>query len=204
VIGVAVGVNSRRSVIVEPTPATASTTTTPATTTTTTMPVSTTTTSTPVTDTTASAPLVPDYVTAATARTVETDTPSEHFLASGDLVATPDGAGGWLRAIVGLRTPTADGKGVLVFFFHNQSFIGWDADQEAMSILDLKAAGPRAFTVTYANYAAADPLVGASLPPAVITYTWDGTNFVPDAPPPPGVYDLNAPTANAIHVKLIG
>ena len=123
---------------------------------------------------------------------------------SGNLISTPDGAGGEIRAIVGIRTPTADGKGQLVFFFHDRSFIGWDASQEAISVLHLEAAGPRAFKVTYANYAATDPLVGASLPPAVITYSWDGRRVVPYSPPPPGVYQLNDPQVHAVRVKLIG
>jgi hypothetical protein len=194
VIGVSFDVANHRSVIVEPPPATAPTTTT------TTMPTPTPT----PTDTTAPAPPFPVLVTSAMTRTVEVDLPDEHFMSSGNLLSTPDGAGGEIRAIVGIRTPTADAKGQLVFFFHDRSFIGWDASQEAISVLGLEVAGPRSFKVKYANYAATDSLVGASLPPAVITYTWDGSRMTPDRTPPPGVYMLNSPTAHAVRVKLTG
>jgi hypothetical protein len=188
VIAVSIGVTDRRSVIVEPTPATAPTTTiqpTPS-------------------ETTSPAPIFAGFITAAMRRTVEVDLPSEHFKSTGRVVSTAGGAGGTLRAVVGIRTPTADAKGQLVFFFHDRSFIGWDASQEAISVLGLELAGPRSFTVTYANYAANDALVGASLPPAVITYTWDGNRMTPDRTPPPGVYGLNDSGANAIRVRLTG
>jgi len=190
-IGLGVGLRTGDSVRVVPPPATAPTTA-PSTTTTTTTP------------TTAPSSPSPQDIASAMTRTVEVDLPSEHFMPSGDLISTPDGAGGTLRAILGIRTPTADAKGQLVFFFHDRSFIGWDASQEAISVLRLEAAGPRSFKVTYANYAATDALVGASLPPAVITYTWDGNRMLPDGPPPPGVYMLNSPTAHAVRVKLTG
>lgn len=201
VIGVGFGLRDHRSVIVEPAPATTPTTTT--TTTPTTTSTTTTTTTSTTTTTTASSPYS-DFVVTAMTRTVEVDFPSEHFMPSGDLISTPDGAGGTLQAIFGIRTLTADGKGGLVFFFHDHSFIGWDASQEAIAALGLEAAGPRSFKVTYANYAATDPLAGASLPPAVITYTWDGNRMTPETPPPPGIYGLNNPSANAIRVKLTG
>ena len=190
-IGLGVGLRSGESVRVVPPPATASTTA-PSTTTTTTTP------------TTAPSSPSPQDITSAMTRTVEVDLPSEHFMPSGDLISTPDGGGGTLRAILGIRTPTADAKGQLVFFFRGRSFIGWDASQEAISVLRLEAAGTRSFKVTYANYAATDALVGASLPPAVITYTWDGNRMLPDRTPPPGVYMLNSPTAHAVRVKLTG
>jgi hypothetical protein len=178
VVAVSIGVTNRHSVIVEPPPATA-----------------------PTTTTTSSSPY-PQFVTSAMTRTVEVDLPGEHFIPSGDPVSTPDGAGGTLQAIVGIRTPTADGKGQLVFFFHNNAFVGWDADREALSVLGIEAAGPRSFKVTYANYGPNDPLAGASLPPAVVTYTWNGHRMSPTTTPPPGVYGNS--TATAIRVELTG
>jgi hypothetical protein len=186
VIAVSIGVTNRHSVIVEPTPATAPTTTiqpTPS-------------------ETTSPARAFRGFITAAMRRTVEVDFPSEHFKPSGEVASTRDGAYGTLIAAVGIRTPTADGKGQLVFFFHNDAFVGWDADREAMSVFRIEAAGPRSFKLTYANYGANDPLIGASLPPAVVTYTWNGHRMGPTTTPPPGVYG-NA-TANAIRVKLTG
>lgn len=146
----------------------------------------------------------PGFVTAEMKRTVEVDLPSEHFKPSGKFATARDGEYGVLQAAIGIRAPTADGKGQLVFFFHDHVFIGWDADQEALSVFRIEEAGVGAFKVTYANQAAGDGAIGASLPPAVIIYTWNGRRFVSDKTPPPGVYGLNDPTANAIHVKLTG
>ena len=186
VIAVSIGVTNRHSVIVEPTPATAPTTTiqpTPS-------------------ETTSPAPVFRGFITAAMRRTVEVDLPSEHFEPSGEFASTRDGEYGTLMAAVGIRTPTADGKGQLVFFFHNNAFVGWDADQEALSVLGIEAAGPRSFKVTYANYGPNDRLAGASLPPAVITYTWNGHRMLPTTTPPPGVYGNS--TASGIRVRLTG
>ncbi len=188
VIGVGFGLSDHRTVIVEPAPATTPTTTT-------TTPTTTTTTTT----TTAPSPY-PDFVVAAMTRTVEVDFPTEHFMPSGALVSTADA----LQAIIGIRTPTADAKGQLVFFFHDHAFVGWDAGREAISVFGLEAAGPRSFKVTYVNFAAADPVIGGSLPPAAITYTWDGRRMAPETTLPLGVYGLNNPSANAIRVKLTG
>jgi hypothetical protein len=145
---------------------------------------------------------VPDYVTVVMARTAEVAHPNEHFTPRGSLVRTSDGNGGTIDAIIGIRTPSADGLGQLVFFFHNQVFTGWDADHEATSVLQLVASGPQTITVTYANQAAHDPVIGASLPPATITYRWDGHRIAPDTQPPAGIYGLNDPTANAIYVTV--
>jgi hypothetical protein len=135
--------------------------------------------------------------------TVEIYHPDEHFMPSGDLVSTPDGTGGMIQASVGIRTPTADALGQLVFFFHNQVFIGWDADHEATSVVGLVAFGARAIAVTYANRAAGDPVIAGSLPPAQVIYRWDGHRMAPRRQPPPGIYGLNDPTANAVFVKLV-
>jgi hypothetical protein len=144
----------------------------------------------------------PAHVRQAMNHTVEVDAPAEHFMPHDLIVSTPDGMGGTIDAVVGVRTPTADGKGQLVFFFHNDTFVGWDAPQEAISILRLVSPGPRAIAVTYANYGPRDPIVGASLPPATVTYRWDGHRMAPDTQPPPGIYGLNDPSANAMRVKL--
>lgn len=145
----------------------------------------------------------PENVLRAMTHTVEVDFPDEHFKPGGFIVSTSDGQGGTIDAIVGIRTPTADGKGQLVFFFHNGAFVGWDASQEATSILGLVAAEPRAVVVTYANYGPHDPVIGASLPPATVTYRWDGNRMTPEKPPPAGVYGLNDPTAVPLRVKLV-
>jgi hypothetical protein len=145
----------------------------------------------------------PAYVLQAMNHTVEVDAPAEHFMPDDLIVSTPDGRGGTIDAVVGIRTPTADGKGQLVFFFHDGTFVGWDAPQEALSIIGLVSPGPRAIAVTYANYGPRDPIIGASLPPATAIYRWDGRRIAPDTQPPPGVYQLNDPHVHAVRVKLV-
>lgn len=145
----------------------------------------------------------PQYVVRAMRHTFEVAHPSEHFKPE-TTVATLDRASGTLLAVEGVRTPTTDGKGQLIFFFHNDTFVGWDANREAVSVLDLKAARVEdgQITVTYANLGPKDPIIGASLPPVTITYRWDGRRIVANRPPPPGVYDLNNPSAEPVYVKL--
>ena len=60
-------------------------------------------------------------------RTVEVTDHSEHFATLGRLFAVTvgDGRGGTLTAVLGTRSPTADGYGQLVFFWHNGRFIPW-------------------------------------------------------------------------------
>ncbi len=145
---------------------------------------------------------VPNYAVAVMTRTVEVNNPDEHFK-PGDLrVSTADGHGGTISAFVAIRTPSADGHGQLVFFFHNRSFLRWDAAQEANSILRVVASGPDAIAVTYNNLAAHDPPIGGSLPPATVIYRWDGHQITPQTRPPPGIYGLNDPTVNVVRVRL--
>ena len=142
------------------------------------------------------------YVRVAMGQTYEVRFPDEHFKPSGDLISTSDGAGGSINAIVGIRTPTADAKGQLVFFFHNRAFVGWDGNKEAVSVLGLRGAGPRRIAVNYVNLGPDDPVIGGTRLPAIITYRWDGHTMVPDRQPPPGVYGLNDHGTSAIVVKL--
>lgn len=114
----------------------------------------------------------------AMARTVEVDDPKIHFAPpvpgeEPNLVSVSDGKGGWLTASVGRRTPSADGYGQLVFFFHNDDFVGWDSKYESTSIRSIEGYGIGCFKVTYANYAPEDPLCCPSLPDKVIFYRWN-------------------------------
>lgn len=122
----------------------------------------------------------PDQATiqSAMTRTVEAEDPTTHFAPVGSPVTASDRNGGTLTAVIGQRTPTADGKGQLVFFWQGNRFIGWDAETEAMSITKV-AGGNGYFTVTYVHYAAKDPFCCASLPPVNVTYVWQDDGFVP-------------------------
>lgn len=57
-----------------------------------------------------------------------------HFGAFSGRAVVSDGHGGSLTAVVGLRRPSADAKGQLVFFFHNRRFLGWDSNRESIQI----------------------------------------------------------------------
>jgi hypothetical protein len=123
------------------------------------------------------------------ARTVETGDEREHFVpepgTAADVATTiADGFGGSLTAAIGQRFPTADGHGQLVFFWHNDHFLGWNSVYESMSILSLRSAAAGEFTVSYAHYAAADPACCPSLPPLSITYRFTGTKLVASGTPP--------------------
>jgi hypothetical protein len=61
--------------------------------------------------------------------TIEVGTPGEYFRPLGRPLTIKDGRGtGTLTAVVGGRYPTADGLGQVVFFWHNQVFIGLSAN----------------------------------------------------------------------------
>lgn len=136
-------------------------------------------------------------------RTVETANPSTHFADPSSPVTTSDGHGGTLTAVSARRTPAADSHGSLVFFWHNDRFVGWDSNEEAMTTRTIAAAEPGTFAVTYANYAGSDAACCPSLAPVTISYRWDGTRLQPNQLVPPGVYDLNNPNAHPVTVRLL-
>jgi len=45
-----------------------------------------------------------------------------------------DGAGHAITAVVGVRWPSADAKGQLLFFWHDRKFIGWASATEAYAM----------------------------------------------------------------------
>jgi hypothetical protein len=108
------------------------------------------------------------------------------FTPGGDPLTISDGAGGYLTAVKGMRSTngTADSTRWLVFFWHNDTFLGWDTAGASMLILGVSSPQVGAFTVTYANYAPGDPTCCASLPPVAVTYQWDGSRLVSDGTPP--------------------
>lgn len=96
--------------------------------------------------------------------------------------------GGDFLAISGTAIESADGYNQWVFFFDGTSFVGTDTAAPSTSLAlagsGLDNAGNGVVRVSYANYAADDPLCCPSLAPVVITYTWDGTNLTPSGTPP--------------------
>jgi hypothetical protein len=131
--------------------------------------------------------------------TTEVGDSQENFAMPSKQVVVSDGNGGYLTAVVGTRNPTADGYGQLVFFFHNNQFIGLNATTEAAQINSVKPNAKHGFVVTYANYAKDDPMVAPSLPPQSVTYTWNGQQMSPSAALAAGVtngIEVQAPAAD--------
>lgn len=119
--------------------------------------------------------------------TVEVTSPNEGFTVTTPPVVISDGKAGTITAVVGTRTPSADGLGQVVFFFHNNDFIGVDSNIESFQVENLLGSGTGEFTITYANYQASDPTGAPSLPPITFTYSWNGTCMVPSGQRPSGV-----------------
>ena len=122
----------------------------------------------------------------AMSRTVERANTGTHFSAFGNPVSVTDGAGGLLTAVVGVRFPTADAFGRLVFFWHGASFLGWNSIYESSTVA-VEAAGPATFLLTYPHFASNDSACCPSLTPVRIHYKWTGTALVPDGEPPRGL-----------------
>ncbi len=117
----------------------------------------------------------------------EIQNPSEDFSPSGDLVLTSGFDGTMYSAMVGTRSPTADGYGQLVFFFKGNRYVGLNSAMESTAITEVQAYGPGRFGVTYANYTPKDPTVDPTLKPVTILYTWKDGKFHASAALPTGV-----------------
>ncbi len=120
----------------------------------------------------------------------ETESPSVHFSAlSGekDYSFGTDGGSGTLTAVFATRSPTGDGKGQVIFFWHGKDFVGVSAPPEALSIRDIRRKEGGGFLVTYNAYSDADALCCPSLQPVDISYQWSGTAMTPSAPLPESV-----------------
>lgn len=130
-----------------------------------------------------SAPPSAPQITAQISRTHETTDPSEGFIGSAP-VTVSDGSGGYLTAVSALRTPSADGHGDLIFFWHNQTFLGWDTNEETWNAM--VHADADAIVATYPDYASGNPICCPSLPPITITYGWSRTGFTQSQKIPAG------------------
>ncbi|HEV2309504.1 MAG TPA: LppP/LprE family lipoprotein [Acidimicrobiia bacterium] len=100
----------------------------------------------------------------------------------GDMGSVSDGSGGMLTAVSGFDQ-SVNHPPCLVFFWHDDSFVGTDSTQAHMGcVLVHSAAG--VFVVDYEVFAPTDPLCCPSGADDV-TYTWNGRSFVPNGAPPP-------------------
>lgn len=125
--------------------------------------------------------------------TSEANYPNVHFTA-GLSSSTSDGHGGTFTAVLGLRDPSGDGKGMIVGFWHEDAFIGLAQNFEVLAVSGIRRAGPGRFTVSYLNYRDTDPLCCPTGTPAElhIVYHWTGKAFVTDKPLPKNLYRSGA------------
>jgi hypothetical protein len=92
--------------------------------------------------------------------------------------------GGTLIAISGTLSQSADGYNQWVFFFLGAEYLGTDTASPSFGLQITGNAGPGAISVQYVAYGPNDPLCCPTLPPVVITYTWDGRSLLPNGTPP--------------------
>ncbi|WP_258112636.1 LppP/LprE family lipoprotein [Alicyclobacillus sp. SP_1] len=135
-------------------------------------------------------------VHAVMASTSEIQDTGEDFSETSKPILTPDGQGGTLSAVVGTRNPTADGLGQILFFFHNNTWVGLNSHAEATQIKSVIPDGAEAFQVTYVNYASNDPMYAPNLPPVTVIYRWEKGRMVPSRELPKGV--LNGLTVHTV------
>jgi len=100
----------------------------------------------------------------------------------GDMGSVADGSGGMLTAVSGFDQ-SVNHPPCLVFFWHDDSFIGTDSTQAHMGCV-LVHGGNGTFVVDYEVFAPTDPLCCPSGADDV-TYTWNGRSFAPNGAPPP-------------------
>ena len=118
-------------------------------------------------------------ITARMRHTVEVGTRGEYFVSVGKALTIKDGRGtGTLTAAIGVRHPTADAKGMIVFFWHNATFDSLAANWETPSVQKLKSPAVGTFNITYVRYKASDPLCCPSLKPVTVTYAWSSDGML--------------------------
>ncbi len=92
-------------------------------------------------------------------------------------------------AVVGMRWPTADGLGQVVFFFAGKRFLGVNSTKEVYAVSQIRAVGEGVFAVTYANYKPTDPAVDPTLPPYTVDYRVTSQGVAASRSLPPTVLD---------------
>lgn len=100
----------------------------------------------------------------------EAGVPDETYQPSWKTVTRSDSKGTVNTAVVGMRWPTADGMGQLVFFFDGKRFVGVNSTHEVYAVTKIHARAGGGFAVTYANYKPSDPMVDPTLPPYTVDY----------------------------------
>ncbi|WP_433455176.1 LppP/LprE family lipoprotein [Streptomyces sp. CA-142005] len=93
-------------------------------------------------------------------------------------------SGSYLTAVIGTRSPSADGRGQLVFLWHGTTFVGLDSSSESLAIQAITPGKPGTIRVTYAHYGPDDALCCPSLAAVTIEYRWNGRGFTPSGMPP--------------------
>ncbi|MGH2443702.1 MAG: hypothetical protein ACRDFX_11155 [Chloroflexota bacterium] len=104
--------------------------------------------------------------------TVEVRSRSVHFTALTNPITVQDGRGaGTITAMIGRRWPAANASGQLVFFWHDNHFLGWSGNFESRSAVVVGAASG-VFRVNFDNR-------------KIITYAFgSGGYFISNGAPP--------------------
>ncbi len=126
----------------------------------------------------------PVEISAAMSSTYETDDRSTTFVPVGQPAIVADGNGGYLTAAIGVRSPSADGKGMLVFFFDNGTFLGWDTVYESNAIDGVTGVGTGTIEASYSTYGPSDALCCPS-GSATVAYVYSGAEMQPQTAVPP-------------------
>jgi hypothetical protein len=113
-----------------------------------------------------------------------------HLAVAGRIVTISDGQGSTLTAVPAVRTPTADGYGQYVLFWHGTTFLGSDRlarlpnlGEESVQI-GVVSSGSNSITLRFACYRATDPMYAPSLPSVDVTYHWTGARLIASRPVP--------------------
>ncbi|HET9894011.1 MAG TPA: LppP/LprE family lipoprotein [Streptosporangiaceae bacterium] len=120
------------------------------------------------------------------ARTVQSANHKISFTPLSAKITIKDGKGtGSLTAVIGRRTPSADGTGQAVFFWHNGTFIGFDSTAEKIGVDSVtKITG--GFKIKYPVYKPHDSLVKPTGKAVTATYRWTGHKLSRSGSPPRG------------------
>lgn len=117
--------------------------------------------------------------------TIEVGSKGTHFKAMSKPKTINDGRGtGTLTAVVGVRYPTADAYGQIVFFWHNNVFNSQSSTYETTAVDTVTSPAPGAFVIRYARYRKNDPLCCPTLKPLKVSYGWSGRILISNGVPP--------------------
>lgn len=117
------------------------------------------------------------------AQASEVGSKSEHLALDGKIVTVSDGRGGTMTAVPARRSPTADGYGQYVLFWHDTTFIGSDNLSHLPSLgaesvqISVSSSGPNRIVLRFVRYKPSDPMCCPSIPPGYVTYHWTGTSL---------------------------